>query len=162
MVAHICRLLGKFVSLLAIAAEELHQHRSRHIHALRHRVVHGGVVFHLVADDFLQSPPHSACGNDEKRQDQKRHQCQAPFQQQHREERQNQENAVARHLPERGCECPLRTDHIVVHAADKRTCLSTSEKQNGLALHMVVKGHSQVEDETFADACRPEPFQISR
>ena len=162
VVAHFCRLLGKLVSFSAVASEKLHQQRPRHIHALGHRVVHGGVVFHLIADYSLQSPPHPTCGDDEKRQDEECHQGETPLQQQHREERQNQQYPVAGNLAERGSECPLRTDHIVVHAADERAGLRASEEQNGLALHMVVKRHSQVENETFADACRPEPFQICR
>ena len=61
-------------------------------------------------------------------------------------------HGVGHDAAERAGERLLRADDVVVHAADERAGLGAGEEAEGHALHVVVQGRAQVEDQALADA----------
>ncbi len=76
--AHLLRALGEQPRLLARAAEELGEHRARHVEALADGRAHLGVHLHLFTGVAGQPPPDQRAGNHEDRQDHQRDQTDQP------------------------------------------------------------------------------------
>ena len=55
---------------------------------------------------------------------------------------------------QRVAEGSLRTDDVVVEAADQRTGAGTGEERDRHPLHVVEHRRAQIEDQSLADACR--------
>ena len=155
-VPHVAGLVRELFPLGVVASEQLHQQRSGDSQPLGHERVHVGVVLHLPPCEGLQAPTDALGGEHEDRQQRQGQQCEPPIQDdEHRQQRDQQDAEIGHQLTEGAGHGPLGADHVVVEAADERAGLHAGEERHPHALHVVVQGHAQVEDEPLADARRP-------
>ena len=133
-------------------AEQLDEHRARHVEALGHLRVHRRVVLHLLTRDVLQPASDSAGRDDEHREHGERHQGQPPLEGEHRAQRRDQHDDVAHHAAERARDRGLGADHVVVEAARDRTGRRAGEERDRQPLHLGEQGSAQVGDQALTDA----------
>jgi hypothetical protein len=151
-VAHSGRLAGEQGVLVGASAEQPEQHRATDVEPLGHHVAHVGVAVHLLAGEPRELAADDARGEEQEREQQQARERDLPAQRDHGNADHDDRDRVGDGAGQRGGECPLRPDHVVVETRDERAGLGAGEEGQRLSLHVGEHLGAQVVDQTLADA----------
>ncbi len=150
---------GEFRRFAGRAAHQLDEGGAGRGEPFGHLGAHRGVVVGALPPQPRKPSSDPAGGQDEHRQQDERDHGDLPGQTHHHHQGQQQRHDVADDPGEGVAEGALGADHIVVEAADQRTCTGAGEERDRHPLDVVVDGGAQIQDQPLADARRQPPGQ---